>query len=229
MRTAQPRLSAALIHADPGHLAGECAALAAAGVDAFHVDLGDGRFAATYGLGLGAVEAARGAGRPVEAHCLIEEPGPHIAALAAAGCGAIIVHAEACTHLHRVLGQIRDAGASPGVAILPATPLTRLTYALAMADQVLVLGSEPGGARGALSASAFERVRILRENLDYLENAALLSVEGAMTPEHAARFARLGARGLVLDDTGFFAARGQDHAAALAAFRDAVAAQARVV
>lgn len=229
MHPATPRLAAALIHAHPGHLDAECAALAAAGVYALHIDLCDGRFGPGLGMGLGAVEAARSAGIPVEAHCLLEDPAPQVAPLVAAGCKVIVVHVEACPHVHRVLGMIRDAGASPAVAILPATPLTKLSYVLGAVDQILLLGAEPGAAPRVVAGSVFERVRILRENLDYLGNPALLCVEGGMTAENAARFTRMGARGLVLDNAAFFAARGQDHAKALGAFRAALSVQAQRV
>lgn len=222
--------SVSLRHAPPGRLESACAALAEAGVDAFHVDLGDGRFTSDLGLGLGAVQVAHATGKPVHVHALMEDPGRHIAAIAAAGATVIYVPVEASAHVHRVLGQIREAGAAAGVAINPGTALTKLSYLFESADRILLLGSEPGSPARAFIGSVFERVRILQENLRYLKKNIPIEGEGWMTIENAARFARFGADSVVLDDAAFFTPEApQDYTAALKAFRQRVILEQQLV
>jgi ribulose-phosphate 3-epimerase len=61
-----------------------------------------------------------------------------------AGCQRLIVHAEACTHLHRTLANIASLGATAGVALNPATPAVVVAHVLDLVDQVLVMTVNPG-------------------------------------------------------------------------------------
>ena len=61
-----------------------------------------------------------------------------------AGCQRLIVHAEACTHLHRTLGNIASLGATAGVALNPATPADAVAHVLDLVDLVLVMTVNPG-------------------------------------------------------------------------------------
>jgi ribulose-phosphate 3-epimerase len=56
----------------------------------------------------------------------------------------LIVHAEACRHLHRTLGHIRSLGAQPAVALNPATPVSAVAHVLDLVDLVLVMTVNPG-------------------------------------------------------------------------------------
>ena len=47
-----------------------------------------------------------------EAHLMVEQPDELAARYVEAGCGLLIVHAEACLHLHRTLGYIVELGAT---------------------------------------------------------------------------------------------------------------------
>ncbi len=177
---------------------------ASALVAELHNDIADGVFAPGYGVGealLGPLRAATTL--PLHVHLAATQVDRQIPRLIAAGAQHITVHAEACTHLHRTLSQIRDLGASPGVALLPATPMTRLEYALGMVDRVLLLAADPMGTQSAM-AIAYERVRILKENLRYLKNAAVLEVEGGLDVEASARMLSLGADRVVLDRSNVF-------------------------
>jgi len=51
---------------------------------------------------------------------MVEVSLPHLAAFADAGCDLIIVHVEACTHLHQVPAKIADLGVHAGVVMSPA-------------------------------------------------------------------------------------------------------------
>lgn len=212
------RWSAGLVYADPLHLAREVEALEAAGCDELHVDVRDGAFMPGYGLGLETVEAlARTTDLPIHAHLQIERPELVIDDFAKAGCKAITIHIESTVHSHRAIQQILKSGAQAGIAVKPATPLTKLEYILTYVDFVHVITEDRGVARRVALAGAFDRVKILRDNLNYMESRAALSVEGFMTAKHAAMCVQHGADQIVFDDAVVFG--GGDTGARLEAFK----------
>lgn len=184
--------------ADPLRLAEELDGLAGAGAAEFHVPVSDGRFAPCVRGGASLVRAlADRGGLPVAAHLMVASPHGHVPAIVETGARTVYVHQEAGPRVHELLGRIREAGASPGVAVSPATPLTRLDYLLPLADRVLVLGAEPGAETTQFLPMTFDRVRILAEYLRSLRSTVQIFVVGGFGLDDAARLARMGAHGLV--------------------------------
>lgn len=210
--------SVAVSQLDLGRLKEEVGALESAGCGELHFDVMDGRFTPDFGVGTDVIAAARACSAlPCEAHLMIERPERHVDRFIELGCASIVVHAEACAHAHRVLAQIRDAGASPGVAIYPGSSLTKLEYLLSSADRVLLLTAD------APDAAVYERVKILRENIAYKELRCRIEVEGRIDAKRAALLASHGADVFVLDTPDATTPDG------LAALRDRASAEARVV
>jgi ribulose-phosphate 3-epimerase len=75
---------------------------------------------------------------------MVVEPDGMLPRYVEAGCETIIVHAEACLHLHRTLGRIRELGARAGVALNPHTPTAAVAHVLEETDLVLVMTVNPG-------------------------------------------------------------------------------------
>jgi len=204
-------------------------ALEAAGCDELHFEIRDGQCAPDFGLNAGFVRAAKACcALPCTAHLEVARPEAHVARFAEAGCDAIIVALETSRHVHRLVSLIREAGAAPGLALHPATPLTKLDYVLDDVDRVLLLSAQtaphdetdPGRA-------AFDRVRILRQNVAYRERPVRIAVAGGMTPRNAALLARAGADVFVLDRDVLF--KGEDVADDLAQFKAEMAHQQHLV
>ncbi|MFM9086027.1 MAG: ribulose-phosphate 3-epimerase, partial [Acidimicrobiia bacterium] len=119
--------------------------LDAAGVDRIQWDVMDGQFVPNLTFGPDVVASTRALTKvPFEAHLMVLTPDVLAARGVEAGCQRLIVHAEACTHLHRTLGAIRDLGATAGVALNPSTPASEVAHVLDLVDLVLVMTVNPG-------------------------------------------------------------------------------------
>jgi len=77
--------------------------------------------------------------------------------------GVVIVHVEACTHLHRTLAKIRQLGGSPSVALNPHTPSEMVVNVLDMVDHVLVMTVNPGFGGQAYIPTMLNKITELRK------------------------------------------------------------------
>merc|ERR1712078_495632 len=76
--------------------------------------------------------------------------------------GVVIVHVEACTHLHRALSKIRAAGGSPSVALNPHTPAEMIENVIDLVDHVLVMTVNPGFGGQAYIPTMLDKIRKIR-------------------------------------------------------------------
>ncbi len=212
-----------------GHLEAALRAIADAGADEVLFVVSDGGNAPLTGVGPALVAAAGGLGLARHVHLIAARPERHVDVFAAMKCERLSFQLEGCVHAHRVLGQIRAAGMSPGIAVSPCTPLTKLDYVLELADRVLLLGLEPGVTKGVARGSLLERVKVLEENIRYRELQTAIVLSGGLDTATMAKAARLGAKAVVVDgNTGGWAA-GAGPGNALLALREAVAAAVKTV
>lgn len=138
-------LSPSILSADFVNLERDIQQADDAGAQYIHIDVMDGHFVPPITIGADVVSAIRGiTDKVLDCHLMVENPGSMIADFAAAGADIVTVHAEACTHLDRVVHQIKDAGMMAGVALNPATPLSALEYVLPDLDMVLLMSVNPG-------------------------------------------------------------------------------------
>lgn len=222
--------TASVMCADLLNLERDLQALEESGCDELHYDIMDGAFVPNLTLGFDVIRLAKErCGLPASAHLMLAKPEKYIERFAEAGCDSITVHVEACTHGPRTLAAIRDAGASPGIAINPATPLTKLDYLIEYVDRILVMTVDPGYAGQTLIPSSFERVRILRENVGYRKRKIDIEVDGNISATNAAILANMGANRFVLGTASIFNDRFPNLALALPAFKESVEAERAVV
>lgn len=141
----------------------------AAGVRRIHVDVMDGMFVPNISMGPLVVEALRPlaarVGAVLEVHLMIERPERYLGEFSRAGATAMTVHVEACPHLHRTVGAIRELSAQPGVALNPATPLIALDEILPDIDVALIMSVNPGFGGQPFIEASVDKVRRLRATL----------------------------------------------------------------
>ncbi len=139
------RIAPSVLPADFARLGNDCVALEKAGVDRIQWDVMDGRFVPNLTFGPDLIAAIRPhVAVPFEAHLMVLEPDGLAARYVEAGCERLIVHQEACPHLHRTLGHIRELGATAAVALNPSTPIAAVEHVLDLVDLVLIMTVNPG-------------------------------------------------------------------------------------
>ena len=191
------KVAPSLLAADYLKIGEDIRRVAEAGADWLHFDVMDGSFVPNISFGQDMCRRAAECGLPVDAHLMIVNPEKYIEAFAAAGAKIITVHAEAVTHLHRVLQQIRAAGCLAGVALNPATSPECLRYVLGDFDLALVMTVNPGYGGQKLIPACIDKVGEVRGMLNRACIDAIVEVDGGVNLQTAPKLVAAGADTLV--------------------------------
>jgi ribulose-phosphate 3-epimerase len=192
------KIAPSVLSADFSRLGEQVAEAAAGGADYIHLDIMDGHFVPALTFGPIVVKAVRRwTDIPLDVHMMVSEPHLYIDELAEAGADIVTVHAEAATHLHRVVQQIKDAGLRAGVALSPATPLSAVGEVLPDLDLLLVMSVNPGFGGQPFITASVDKIARARKTLDDANLSTELSVDGGIGPATAGSVAKAGARVLV--------------------------------
>lgn len=191
-------IEASILSADFARLGEQAREAESAGVEAIHVDVMDGRFVPVITFGSGIVRALRSSvSVPLDVHLMTVEPKHLLEEFADAGADRLIVHQEACWHLHGVLQFIRELGVSAGVSINPGTSLSTLEEVLDLVDAIQVMTVNPGFGGQKLIHSQLDKISRLRQMLIEHELNTPILVDGGINISTAELVVEAGATVLV--------------------------------
>ena len=199
-----PIIAPSLLASNFLKLQDECNMLNESEADWFHLDVMDGRFVPNISFGLPVIAKMREATtKPFDVHLMIEEPGKYAADFKLAGADHLIVHYEACPHLHRNIQQIKNLGMKAGVAINPHTPVQLLQDILHDVDIVCMMSVNPGFGGQHFIDQTFPKIQMLRQRIDQLGLNIIIEVDGGVTLANAKAIIDAGAHSLVVGTTIF--------------------------
>ncbi len=208
-------ITPSVLPADFSRLGDAVTELDEAGVDRIQWDVMDGRFVPNLTFGPDVIASCRDRTDLLfEAHLMVEEPDDLLPLWVEAGCGLLIVHAEACRHLHRTLARIRDLGAQAAVALNPATPPQAVEHVLDLCDMVLVMTVNPGFGGQAYIETMEPKVATIRRWILEGGHDCDLEVDGGIGPATVQGPAAAGANVLISGSSLFKDPEGLEHAVA---------------
>ena len=215
---AQTLIAPSVLAADFANLERDVTMINNSHADWFHIDIMDGVFVPNISFGMPVLKAiGKHAKKPLDVHLMIVDPDRYIKAFAELGAAVLTVHYEACTHLHRSIQAIKQAGMKAGVALNPHTPVHLLKDILGDLDLVCLMSVNPGFGGQKFIERTYEKVRELATmRLD--ENANfLIEIDGGVTSDNALALKTAGADVLV---AGSFVFNAQDPTATVASLKN---------
>jgi len=151
--------------------------------DWVHLDVMDGHFVPNMTFGSKFVQDMRPYSDLIfDVHLMVENPEFFVEEFGKKEVGAdyITFHAEACTHIHRLIYRIKELGKKAGISIVPSTPVSAIQEVLGDLDLVLVMTVNPGFGGQKLIPGCVNKIAQLAEMKKRLGYNFLLSVDGGV-------------------------------------------------
>ena len=211
----KPIISPSILSADFGYLARDIEMINRSEAEWVHIDIMDGVFVPNISFGFPVLKyVAKLTDKPLDVHLMIVNPEKFIPEVKALGAHTMNVHYEACTHLHRVIQQIKEAGMQPAVTINPATPVALLQDIIQDVYMVLIMSVNPGFGGQKFIPATMGKLRQARARIDAYERESgrkiRLEVDGGVKVDNIAEIARAGADTFVAGSAVFGAGKDAD-------------------
>ena len=192
------KVAPSILSADFSRLGEEIKAISEAGAHYIHIDVMDGHFVPNLTLGPAIVNSIRKYSDKVfDVHLMMEKPERYIKNFVDAGADIIVVHVEACPHLHRVIQEIKSYGVKAGVSLNPHTPVEMIKHLIPELDMVLIMSVNPGFGGQKFIDTAVRKVESLKNEINRRGLKTLVEVDGGVNDKNAGMLRDAGADVLV--------------------------------
>ena len=198
------KVSPSMLACDFTKFGAEIEKITSAGAEYVHLDVMDGVFVPNLSFGPPVLKyVAELCEKPLDVHLMVVEPMKYLPAMKDIDARIMNIHYEACTHLHRAVTQIKDAGMMAGVTLNPSTPVHLLKDIIGELDLVLLMSVNPGVGGQKFIPHTVNKVRELREFIDSTGSKALIEVDGGVNVTTGALLAEAGSDALVAGNAVF--------------------------
>ena len=212
----KPIIAPSLLSADFGDLRRDIEMLNNSQCDWYHLDVMDGVFVPNISFGFPVMKSmAKYAKKPLDVHLMIVQPEKFIKEVKALGALVMNVHYEACTHLHRVVQQIKSEGMMAGVTLNPHTPVSCLEEIIGDLDLVMLMSVNPGFGGQKFIEHSLDKTRRLRELINRTNSEALIEIDGGVNQHTGKQLIEAGADVLVAGSAVFSASNPAEEIKAL--------------
>lgn len=179
-------IAPSVLSADFGNLQRDIEMINDSAADWFHVDVMDGVFVPNISFGMPVLKTiSKHAKKTVDVHLMIVEPDRYIEDFKANGADYLTVHYEACTHLHRTIQAIKQAGMKAGVSLNPHTPVSLVKDVAADLDLLLIMSVNPGFGGQAFIPNTYNKLREAVALRNDSGASFLIQVDGGVNAQNA--------------------------------------------
>ena len=181
-------IAPSILSADFANLGHQVQEVTEAGAGLIHVDVMDGSFVPAISFGEVVVDAIRAnTDVPLNIHLMIQEPEALLPTFAKSQSDQILVHAEACGHLHRTVSRVKNMGNQVGVAINPGTSINAVEDVLPLLDIVMIMSVNPGASGQSFIPQSLNKIQRLQRIINQTGSSAQIEVDGGIKADWTAR------------------------------------------
>ena len=169
-----------------------------------HLDVMDGHFVPNISFGVPIIESIRKHSNTLfDTHLMITNPLDYIDAFADAGSNHVTFHYEAKSPIEETIKKIKSRNMTAGLSIKKETHVKELFPYLKHIELALIMSVAPGFGGQKFCEKTFERVKLLKEEINRQGLSVHISVDGGVNSKNAPLLAKNGCN-VFIAGTSFF-------------------------
>jgi ribulose-phosphate 3-epimerase len=174
------------------------------GISRFHIDVCDGHYTPYLAFGDQMVRDLRKeTGAVLDVHIAVHNMPSITEPFINSGADIITIQYESCHLPGRLLNRIRSSGISPGISFIPATDFREMEFFLDEADNVNILGADPGIGGQKFNSKILRKIEKTADYISINNLRTKISVDGGVNLQTMKSIINAGAEILILGSAVF--------------------------